>query len=174
MYGTFPFNTLAGVSMDRRSFITFLSSTVLAAQFEVAAQTSRIYRLGTLSIGGPREATIGREGYLITGLTKRGYTLGKDFVYEVRATTGDPVQTLKAMQELKELKVDVVAAVGYPAAVAAKTSGVPTVLVNGIGDPVATRLVDSLARPGGNVTGISDDAAMLSTKRLGLLKEISL
>jgi putative ABC transport system substrate-binding protein len=77
------------------------------------------------------------------------------------------------MQELKDLKVDIVVAVGYPAAVAAKASGIPTVLASGIGDPVATRLVDSLARPGGKVTGISDDAAMLSTKRLELLKEMS-
>src|SRR5213078_2445080 len=50
---------------------------------------------------------------------------------------------------------------------------IPTVLAGGAGDPVATGLVQSLAHPGGNVTGISDDAAMLSTKRLGLLKEIS-
>ena len=63
--------------------------------------------------------------------------------------------------------------IGYPAAVAAKASGISTVLVTGTGDPVATGLVESLARPGGNVTGIADDAATLSTKRLGLLKAIS-
>jgi putative ABC transport system substrate-binding protein len=159
--------------MDRRGFITFLGGTVFAASFEAAAQTSKIHRLGTLSIGGPRDATIGRDGYLISGLTKRGHALGKDLVYEVRATTGDPAQVLKAMQELEEFKADAVVAVGYPAAVAAKASGIPTVLASGIGDPVATRLVDSLARPGGNVTGISDDAAALSTKRLELLKEMS-
>jgi len=56
--------------------------------------------------------------------------------------------------------------VSYPAAVAAKASGVPTVIASGAGDPVATGLVESLARPGGNITGISDDAATLSTKRL--------
>jgi putative tryptophan/tyrosine transport system substrate-binding protein len=63
--------------------------------------------------------------------------------------------------------------VSYPAAAAAKASGVPTVIASGSGDPVATGLVDSLAHPGGNVTGIADDAAALSTKRLGLLKAVS-
>ena len=77
------------------------------------------------------------------------------------------------MQELKAANVDVVVTVGYPAATAAKASGLPTVVATGSGDPVVTGLVTSLARPGGNVTGISDDAAMLSTKRLGLLKDMS-
>jgi putative ABC transport system substrate-binding protein len=67
----------------------------------------------------------------------------------------------------------VVVTVGYPAATAAKASGLPTVIATGSGDPVVTGLVTSLARPGGNVTGISDDAATLSTKRLGLLKDMS-
>jgi len=77
------------------------------------------------------------------------------------------------VQELKAANVDVVVTVGYPAATAAKASGLPTVIATGSGDPVVTGLVTSLARPGGNVTGISDDAAMLSTKRHGLLKEMS-
>jgi putative ABC transport system substrate-binding protein len=73
------------------------------------------------------------------------------------------------MQELKAASVDVVVTLGYPAAAAAKASGVPTVLASGSGDPVKTGLVESLARPGGNVTGIADDASILSTKRLSLL-----
>jgi len=63
-------------------------------------------------------------------------------------------------------------AIGYPAALAAKTVGIPTVIAYGAGDPVATGLVESLARPGGMVTGISDVATTLSTKRLSLLKEL--
>jgi len=77
------------------------------------------------------------------------------------------------VQELKAANVDVVVTVSYPAAAAAKASGVPTVIATGSGDPVRTGLVASLARPGGNVTGISDDAAALSTKRLGMLKAMS-
>jgi putative tryptophan/tyrosine transport system substrate-binding protein len=67
----------------------------------------------------------------------------------------------------------VVVTIGYPTAVAAKEAQLPTVLASGAGDPVATGLVQSFAYPGGHVTGISDDAAMLSTKRLGLLTELS-
>ena len=82
-------------------------------------------------------------------------------------------QTANLMQELKAANVDVVVTVSYPAAAAAKASGVPTVIASGSGDPVKTGLVASLARPGGNVTGIADDAAALSTKRLGYLKALS-
>lgn len=62
--------------------------------------------------------------------------------------------------------MDVVVTVGYPSAAAAKASGVPTVIATGSGDPVVTGLVESLAHPGGNVTGIADDAAALSTSAL--------
>jgi putative ABC transport system substrate-binding protein len=76
------------------------------------------------------------------------------------------------MQELKTANVDVVVTVSYPAALIAKSSGIPTVIATGSGDPVASGLVASLARPGGNVTGLSDVATTLSTKRLSLLKEL--
>ena len=79
-------------------------------------------------------------------------------------------QVPQLMLELKAAKVDVVVTVSYPAAVAAKTSGIPTVIASGSGDPVATGLVESLPQPGGNVTGIADDASLLSTKRLSLLR----
>jgi putative ABC transport system substrate-binding protein len=106
-------------------------------------------------------------------LAKRGYTLGQNLVYEARGAAGKHDQLPRLMQELKAADVGVVLTVGYPAAVTAKGSGIPTVIAGGAGDPVATGLVESLARPGGTVTGISDNAAMLSTKRLGLLKEVS-
>jgi putative ABC transport system substrate-binding protein len=76
------------------------------------------------------------------------------------------------MEELKASKVDVIVVFGYPAAVAAKAATIPTVVAFGVGDPVATGLVVNLARPEGNITGISVVATTLSTKRLGLLKEL--
>src|SRR2546430_10281008 len=78
----------------------------------------------------------------------------------------------KQMQELKTANVDVVVTVSYPAAVIAKSSGIATVIATGSGDPVAAGLVASLARPGGNVTALSDVATTLSAKRLSLLKEM--
>jgi putative ABC transport system substrate-binding protein len=76
------------------------------------------------------------------------------------------------MLELVAAKVDVVVTISYPAAAAAKASGIATVIAASSGDPVKTGLVNSLPQPGGNVTGIADDAAALSTKRLSLLKAL--
>jgi putative ABC transport system substrate-binding protein len=72
---------------------------------------------------------------------------------------------------MKAEQVDAVVVIGFPTVLACKVADVPTVVAFGCGDPVATHLIDSLARPGGVVTGISDDAATLSTKRLALIKQ---
>jgi putative ABC transport system substrate-binding protein len=159
--------------MKRREFIAFLGTMAIAAPHAAAAQTSKIYRLGTLSVGPPFPPTAGPGAMLVAGLAQRGYTLGQNLAYEARGAAGKIGQIPNLVQELKAANVDVVVTVGYPAATAAKASGLPTVIATGSGDPVVTGLVTSLARPGGNVTGISDDAAMLSTKRLGLLKDMS-
>jgi putative tryptophan/tyrosine transport system substrate-binding protein len=159
--------------MDRRRFTALLGSVALAVPLKAVAQPTQVYRLGTLTAGPPMAPTSGTGALLIAGLAKRGYTLGQNLVHEARGAAGKVGQTPQLMQELKAANVNAVVTVSYPAALAAKASGVPTVLASGAGDPVATGLVESLARPGGNVTGISDDAAMLSTKRLGLLKDLS-
>jgi putative ABC transport system substrate-binding protein len=159
--------------MKRREFIAFLGGMAFAAPRETIAQTSKIYRVGTLTILPPMSPTAGTGAMLIAGLAKRGYTLGQNLAYEARGAAGKVGQMSNLMQELKAANVDVVVTASYPAAAAAKASGVPTVIASGSGDPVKTGLVTSLARPGGNVTGISDDAAALSTKRLGLLKTMS-
>jgi putative tryptophan/tyrosine transport system substrate-binding protein len=159
--------------MQRREFIAFVGSVAFATTRGAIAQTSKIYRLGTLTVGPPIPSTAGTGALLVAGLAQRGYVLGQNLAYEARGAAGKIGQMPQLMQELKAANVDVVVTVSYPAAMAAKASGISTVIASGSGDPVATGLVESLARPGGNVTGISDDAAMLSTKRLGLLKEMS-
>jgi putative ABC transport system substrate-binding protein len=159
--------------MKRRDVLRLLAGAAVAAPGGVAAQApAKIYRLGTLTVGPPIPPTAGTGAMLIAGLAKRGYTLGQNLAYEARGAAGDVGQTPNLMQELKAANVDVVVTVSYPAAAAAKASGVPTVIASGSGDPVKTGLVTSLSRPGGNVTGISDDAAALSTKRLGILKAV--
>ena len=161
--------------MKRRDFIRLIGSAAIAgplAPVTTLAQSSRLFRLGTLGAGPPMSATAGDGAILIDSLSTRGYTLGQNLAFEPRGAAGKKSQLPQLMQELKAAKVDVVVTVSYPAAVAAKASGVPTVIASGSGDPVATGLVDGLSRPGGNVTGISDDASTLSTKRLSLLKSL--
>jgi putative ABC transport system substrate-binding protein len=159
--------------MRRRDFIAFLGGMAVTVTPGARAQTPKVYRLGTLTVSPPISASAGTGVVLIAGLAKRGYTLEQNLAYEARGAAGKLERLPQLMQELKDAKIDVVVTVGYPAAVVAKVSGVPTVIASGSGDPVATGLVESLARPGGNVTGIADDAAVLSTKRLGLLKAMS-
>jgi len=159
--------------MKRREFIAFLGGIAFAAPRETIAQTAKVYRLGTLTVGPPIQPAGGPGAMLVEALAQQGFTLGQNLAYEARGAAGNVGQMANLMQELKAANVDVVVTVSYPAAAAAKASGVATVIASGSGDPVKTGLVASLARPGGNVTGISDDAAALSTKRLGLLKAVS-
>jgi putative ABC transport system substrate-binding protein len=91
----------------------------------------------------------------------------------MRGALGKIDRLPELIKQLNGAGAEVVVTIGYPAALAAKESGIATVLAAGAGDPVATGLVRTLAHPGGNVTGISDDAAALSTKRLGLLMEMT-
>jgi putative tryptophan/tyrosine transport system substrate-binding protein len=157
--------------MRRREFISLLAGAAIACPRGAIAQSPpKTFRLGTLTVGPPVPPTAGTGKMLIDGLAQRGFKLGDNLAYEARGAAGNVAQMDNLMQELKAANVDVVVTVGYPSAAAAKASGVATVIGTGSGDPVKTGLVASLARPGGNVTGISDDAAALSTKRLGLLK----
>ncbi|WP_409190382.1 ABC transporter substrate-binding protein [Bradyrhizobium sp. RDM4] len=153
--------------MRRREFIGLIGVT--AWPLVAIAQPAKVYRVGTLTPGPKLSSTTDRGAVLFNGLAKRGYVLGQNLIHEARGASGKLELVPQLMQELKAAGVDVVVTISYPAAAAAKASGVPTVLANGSGDPVKTGLVESLARPGGSVTGIADDASSLSTKRLSLL-----
>jgi putative ABC transport system substrate-binding protein len=160
--------------MRRRDFIALLTGAAIAGPRAALAQSPpKVFRLGTLTVGPPIPPTQGTGKMLIDGLAQHGFKLGDNLAYEARGAAGKVAQSPNLMQELKAANVDVVVTVGYPSAAAAKASGVATVIASGSGDPVVTGLVESLAHPGGNVTGIADDAAALSTKRLGLLKATS-
>jgi putative tryptophan/tyrosine transport system substrate-binding protein len=159
--------------MRRREFIMLLGGAAFAwAPDTLAQMPTKVYRLGSvdpvrpLSAGGP-DATI-----LLGELAQRGYTLGRNLAYEARASGGDNSKLPDLLQDFKASGVDVIVTIGYPATLAARAAGIATVVAAGVGDPVATGLVKSLAQPGGFVTGISDNATILSTKRLSLLKEL--
>ncbi len=160
--------------MKRREFLKLVAGSALALPCAAPAQSStRVYHLGSVN-PSPTLAPASPFGkLLIEDLAQRGYVLGQNLTYDARVANGDLAKLPKLLAALKDEKVDVVVSVGYPSAVAAKASGIPTVMAWGVGDPVATGLIDGLARPGGNITGISDVATTLTTKRLALLKEFS-
>ena len=144
-----------------------------AAPFTVhAQQAGKVWRIGFLA-GGARPADGSVPAPLREAIRALGYAEGKDIVYEGRwgAARNERLPVLAG--ELLGLKVDLIVTQGGPSAAAAKqaTSTIPIVVV-GAGDVVETGLVASLARPGGNVTGRNDPAAVLSTKRLQLLMEV--
>jgi putative ABC transport system substrate-binding protein len=110
--------------------------------------------------------------WFLQGLKELGYVEGKNIVIEYRWADGKREGLAALAAELVSLKVDVIVARNTPATLAAKqvTTTIPIVMV-GPGDPVRLGLVDSLARPGGNITGLSLFATELTGKRLELLKE---
>jgi len=102
-----------------------------------------------------------------------GYVEGKTVLYEARFAEGKVDRLADFAAQLVSLNVDIIVAQGRPAVVAAKqaTSAIPIVIAPASSDAVATGLIASLPRPGGNVTGLSDELELLSAKRMELLKE---
>ncbi|THD60036.1 MAG: hypothetical protein E7813_23995 [Bradyrhizobium sp.] len=160
--------------MKRREFMILIGTAAMTApRAGIAQAPARVYRVAVVTPRGLLPESAPYAKLLLDGLAQRGYTLGQNLGLEgPREAAGQPIELPRLMEELKASKVDVIVVVGYPTAVAAKDAGIPTVVVNGVGDPLATGLVVNLARPEGNITGISDVATTLSTKRLGLLKEL--
>ena len=160
--------------MRRREFITLLSGAAIARpQAAFAQSSSKVFRLGTLSPGAPFDDKSPNGAVLVHALAERGYKLGQNLTFDARGAVGQVGKLPALLQEFKANKVDAIVAIGYPTALAAKNTDIPTVVAFGAGDPVATGLIDGLARPGGNITGISDVATTLSTKRLSLLQQLN-
>ena len=161
--------------MHRRDFIVSLGSAALLGPTLAFAQTGApSLHVALMNPGGLLPLDHMYAKLLLPALEKRGYVLGQKLALELPgAGPGAHPKLGELLEQLKAKKINAVVTLGYPTAVAAKASGLATVVAGGAGDPVATGLVDSLAHPGGNVTGISDDATTLSTKRLELLKEMS-
>jgi putative tryptophan/tyrosine transport system substrate-binding protein len=159
--------------MRRREFIAFLGSVAVAVPRDAIAQApSKSYRLAVINSGGLLADSNPNAKVVLGALAPLGYALGQNLTFEGPRAAGQNIPRAQLMADLKASKVDVIVVSGYPTALAAKAAGIPTVVAFGVGDPVATGLVDNLARPGGNITGISDVATTLSTKRLGFLKEL--
>ena len=148
-------------------FAISLCAMLFALSFPAEAQQAgKVYRIGFLS-SGPAIPRAFRQG-----LQEMGYVEGKNLVIEYRWGQGKYERLPDLAAELVRLKVDIIVASGFTAIRSAKraTSKIPIVMVIG-SDPVARGLIVSLARPGGNLTGVASIVVELNAKRLQLLKE---
>jgi len=157
--------------MDRRLFTSCLALGLLAAQFAKAQQARKNYQIGYLALGS-RPDDGAPPAALRQALADLGYSEGKNVTYIGRWAESMRARLPALAVELVAMSVDVIVTASSGAARAAKnaTSAIPIVMALST-DPVGQGLIESLARPGGNVTGMSDNAIDLSAKRLELLKE---
>ena len=156
-------------------YIVTLALSFLAAPIEADAQPSaKVATIGYLSMAGGAPGGAPLAESFREGLQDLGYVDGKTIQIAYRSAEGKPERLPALAAELVQLPVDVIFAQSGQVAEAAKdaTTVVPIVMVSGA-DPVAIGLVASLARPGGNITGLSLMSAELAGKRLQLLKEAS-
>jgi putative ABC transport system substrate-binding protein len=157
--------------VSRRDFITLLGGAAvwpLAARAQQQHKFGRVGRLSPLSIA----AETPMLGGLRQGLSELGWIEGQNLAFELRYADGNLDRLPHLADELVHANVDVIVTGSSPAALAAKnaTSTIPIVMVT-TGDPVQGGLVASLARPNGNVTGVTALGQVLNVKRLELLKE---
>jgi len=158
--------------MRRRDFIKGIAGS--AAAWPLAAhaqQAGKTYKIGWLSAGSFERSPA--PAAFLDALRELGWIEGKTFAFERRYAENRPERLPELAAELVQLNVDVIVGVATLAPLAAKraTTTIPIIMTNA-GDPLGTGLADSLARPSGNVTGMSLMAPELSGKRLELLKEL--
>jgi putative tryptophan/tyrosine transport system substrate-binding protein len=161
------------MTVSRVALTVTLGLTLLAAPLAAEAQQAgKVYRVGFL-----RNSSAALEANLVgpfrEGLRELGYVEGRNIVIEYRWAEGEYERFPALIAELAALNVDVIVTAGTPAALAVKrtTPSIPLVMA-AVGDPIGVGLVASLARPGGNVTGLSAIAPELEGKRLELLREV--
>lgn len=152
--------------MRRREFIGVLSAAAVWPITSYAQE--KVARIGILLIGDAEPM-----GPVFKALRDRGYTEGRNAQFVIRSAQGDVTRLPELAKDLVANKVDVIIASLTPSAMAAKnaTRDIPIVMAP-VGDPVGTGLIASLARPGGNVTGLSSVSAELGSKLLEVVREV--
>jgi putative tryptophan/tyrosine transport system substrate-binding protein len=160
------------LDMKRRQFITLLGGAVA---WPLAAYAQQPAKLPTIGYLGPSTPSVEsqRLAAFVQRLRELGWTENRTITIEYRRAEGREERFAEIAAEFARLKVDVIVTAGTAAVVTAKqaTSVIPIVFAVA-GDPVGTGLVANLARPGGNVTGLSNQSADLAGKRLELLREV--
>jgi putative ABC transport system substrate-binding protein len=159
--------------IKRRTFLAMASGSLLAAPLAAEAQQAeKVYRIGMLERTSSAINAANLNGFR-QGLRELGYVEGKNFIIEYRSADGRDERFPGLATELVRLKVDLILTRGTPATLAAKNAtGTIPVIMTGVGDPVRQGVVASLARPGGNVTGLSPLVTELYPKRVELLREL--
>jgi putative ABC transport system substrate-binding protein len=159
--------------IDRRTFLAGTGAVLFAAPLAAEAQQAgTVHRIGFLG-----NSTAAFEANLVgpfsEGLRELGYVEGQNIVIEYRWADGKYERFPALIAELLAQRVEVIVTAGTPASLAVKkaSTSVPLVMV-AVGDPVATGLVASLARPGGNITGLTSTSEELDGKRLELLRQV--
>ena len=153
--------------MRRREFIALLSG-VAAWPFAARAQQAKVPRIGVLL---PAE----REPFYTPfeeGLRRLGYIPGRTIEVDIRSAEGQPSRLAPLAAELVARNADILVAHQTPAVFALRQASSTIPIVMSSGDPVGTGLIESLARPGGNITGVSSTTAELSGKILELIREV--
>jgi putative ABC transport system substrate-binding protein len=153
--------------MKRREFIGLVGGAALWPLAGRAQQPTKVPRIGVLLISGPEPMGPFREA-----LRDLGYAEGKNIQIEVRSAQSQVARLPELAAELVRSQVNVIVAIQTPAVYAAKnaTRDIPIVMM--AGDPIATGLISNLARPDGNLTGLSGAAAELAAKSLELIPEM--
>ena len=157
--------------MRRRKFITLLGGAAAAWPLPARAQQSRVPRIGVLALTNRDEQSFGSE--LREGLRELGLVDGQNFILESRSAGGDATRLPALAAELVRFKLDVIAAIFTPCALAAKqaTTSIPVVMI-AVGDPIGAGLVASLARPGGNIAGLSNLGAETAGKSVEFFRDM--
>jgi putative ABC transport system substrate-binding protein len=159
--------------MPAKILLLALAALVLPnTQLAEAQQTKKVLRIGYLAGGNPATESTRAEGIRLA-LRERGYVERQNIATEYRYTEGKADRYPELVAELVRLKVDLILVTGSDPLIRAAmnaTKTIPIVLTGGGRDPVEAGYVESLARPGGNVTGITNLSRELSGKRLELLK----
>jgi putative tryptophan/tyrosine transport system substrate-binding protein len=155
--------------VKRRDFF-LLAGAMMACPRAALAQSDKVSRLGILVLGNPDPGPFMKG--LRDGLRDLGYAEGRNVAFEFRSAEGNSSRLAPLAAELLALKVDVLLAFQTPAASAAKRATTDIPIVMFAGDPVGTGLIESLARPGGNVTGLTGAGAELGAKNVELIREV--
>ena len=135
------------------------------------AQSRKVYRIGVLEITSAAANLANLDAFL-QGLREAGYVEGQNIIIDYRSADGRPERFAELAADLIRAKPDIILTRGTPAALAAKSAGSIPVVMTTSADPVGARVVASLARPGGNVTGLTTINSELAAKRVEILKDL--